>query len=122
MRNEGDVLASWASQEAAVRARHAAGGLQSGVATPEQIAGKSGLEVFDSMFSGELPFAPIGETLDFIAVEIKKGHAVFQGPPPRQVLQPHGFGTWRLVRHTSRFSRGVRNTFFAAAGKGLHHP
>ncbi len=52
-----------------------------GVATREQVAGKSGLQLFQAMVAGELPAPPISQTLDFILVEAEFGRVVFQGRP-----------------------------------------
>ena len=81
------TLAQWQAQEAAVRARLS----HPGVARPEKVTGKTGLEVFDAIFSGELPYPPISETLDFIPVEMQLGRAVFQGRP--QLLHYNPLGT-----------------------------
>jgi uncharacterized protein (TIGR00369 family) len=97
MSAEGDQSQLWQEQEAAVRARHAAGGqTQVGVARYEQVAGKSGLELFEALFAGELPFPPIGDTLDFVAVHVEKGRAVFQGRPAERFYNPLGtvHGGW----------------------------
>jgi len=85
-------LERWRADEAAVRARM--GPL--GVATPAQVAGKSGLEVFAMMLAGELPRAPITDTLDFMLMEVAHGRAVFQGRPDRRHYNPLGsvHGGW----------------------------
>jgi hypothetical protein len=41
---------------------------QLGVASREQIAGKTGLEIMQSLLRGELPVLPISDTLDFTHV------------------------------------------------------
>ncbi|MDB5841515.1 MAG: uncharacterized protein JWQ23_3467 [Herminiimonas sp.] len=91
-----DLTAAWREQEEAVRARHKAGGGVVGVIPLEKIVGKTGLEVFDGIFAGELPFPPIGDTLDFIAVEVSPGRAVFQGRPLERHYNPLGIvhGGW----------------------------
>jgi uncharacterized protein (TIGR00369 family) len=96
MNSTHEVLAIWRAEEDAVRNRHGAGKMVYGVPRTEQIVGKSGLELFNAMFSGELPFPPIGETLDFIAVTVEKGHAVFQGRPHERFYNPMGtvHGGW----------------------------
>ena len=81
-----EVIERWEAEEAAVRARLRA----SGVATPEQAAGRSGLELFAAIFAGELPPAPIGETLDFVPIHMAPGEAVFQGRPQRRHYNPLG--------------------------------
>jgi len=85
-------LERWRADEAAMRARMG----PVGVATPAQVAGRSGLEVFAAMLSGELPPPPIAETLDFTLVEVTYGRAVFQGRPLRRHYNPLGsvHGGW----------------------------
>lgn len=67
-----------------------------GVAGPEQLSGKSGLEVMQAMLRGELPSAPIALTLDFLLVRAEFGYAVFQGRPGTAHLNPLGsvHGGW----------------------------
>ena len=67
-----------------------------GLATREQAAGKSGLEMFQAMLAGELPAPPISQTLDFILVEAEHGRAVFQGRPALAHYNPMGIvhGGW----------------------------
>ena len=60
------TLAQWEAQEAERRKSMTT----SGVARPEQVAGLTGMQVFERMFSGELPYPPIGETMDFLPVEV----------------------------------------------------
>jgi hypothetical protein len=50
--NMQDVTVQWQAEENAVRARLAK---TSGYARPDQLAGRAGLEVFEAIFSGELP-------------------------------------------------------------------
>lgn len=87
-----DTLQRWRSREAELAARAA----PVGVARPEQIAGKSGLQVFEAMLAGELPRAPITTTLDFWLVEVGAGHAEFQGKPAFGHYNPLGsvHGGW----------------------------
>ncbi len=86
------TLAAWEAREAELRRVVR----QSGVARPEQVAGMSGMQFFEAMFSGALPYPPIGETLDFIPVEIEPGRAVFQGRPLMKHYNPLGtvHGGW----------------------------
>jgi uncharacterized protein (TIGR00369 family) len=88
-------LDAWLAAEAAQRARNEAGvGL--GVARPEMVAGMDGLAQFHAMLRGELPFAAIARTLDFLLVEVDRGLAVFQGTPGPAHLNPMGgvHGGW----------------------------
>lgn len=90
--DEAQVLAQWQADEAERRKHFAA----PGVARPEQAIGKTGLQFFEGIFSGELPPAPIGTTLDFIAIETTHGRAVFQGKPGLNHYNPLGtvHGGW----------------------------
>ena len=66
------------------------------MARPDQVAGMSGMQVFEAMFDGRLPSPPIGATLDFLPVHIEPGIAVFQGRPGFQHYNPLGtvHGGW----------------------------
>jgi uncharacterized protein (TIGR00369 family) len=67
-----------------------------GVARPDQIAGKTGLEQMQAMLEGEIPHAAIATTLDFLAIGIGDGEATFQGTPGPQHFNPMGsvHGGW----------------------------
>ncbi len=86
------VLTLWRADAQRVLARAA----PIGVARADQVAGKTGVEVFQAMLAGELPRAPIGDTLDFILVEAEPGRAVFQGQPLARHYNPLGsvHGGW----------------------------
>lgn len=88
-------LEAWLAQEQEVRSRIDAG-LGAGVATPAQLAGKSGLDMMRAMLHGELPYPPITKTLDFALVEVEEGGATFQGTPGPAHLNPMGtiHGGW----------------------------
>jgi len=90
-----DNLETWLAQEQEILQRLAAGP-GPGVARPDQIAGKTGLEVMQAMLQGELPYAAIAQTLDFLIVEVGDGSAIFQGTPGPQHLNPMGtvHGGW----------------------------
>jgi uncharacterized protein (TIGR00369 family) len=87
-----DQLAEWQAVDDALRRRQ----IVYGVATREQVAGKSGLELFKAMIAGELPAPPISRTLDFILVEAEHGRVVFQGRPGLAHYNPMGVvhGGW----------------------------
>lgn len=88
-------LEAWLAEEQAVLA-----GLERGpgpgVARPDQLAGKTGLEVMQAMLRGDIPYAAIAKTLDFTLVEVSEGRAVFQGTPGPAHLNPMGgiHGGW----------------------------
>ena len=82
-------LEAWLAQESEVVARiHA--GVGAGVATPQMVAGKSGMETMQAMLRGELPYPPIAKTLDFQLLEVDEGRALFQGIPGPAHLNPMG--------------------------------
>jgi uncharacterized protein (TIGR00369 family) len=90
-----DRLQDWLAQEREVVQRLEAGA-GPGVATPQQVTGKGGLELLQAMLRGELPYAPIARTLDFQLLEVGEGRAVFQGTPGPNHLNPMGgvHGGW----------------------------
>jgi uncharacterized protein (TIGR00369 family) len=92
---QADQLERWLAQEREVQARMEAGA-GTGVARPEQVAGKSGLEMMQMMLRGELPHAPIARTLNFQIIEVAEGRAVFQGAPGADHFNPLGtvHGGW----------------------------
>ena len=71
-------------------------GVGPGIARPDQIAEKTGLEIMQAMLRGELPYPTIAQTLDFTIIEATLGHAVFQGTPGAAHLNPMGtvHGGW----------------------------
>jgi uncharacterized protein (TIGR00369 family) len=89
------ILERWLAEEQDVLVKVNAGP-GPGLASPEQIAGKTGLEVLQAIRAGELPYAAIAKTLDFMLIEVGAGHAVFQGTPLAQHLNPLGtvHGGW----------------------------
>jgi hypothetical protein len=61
------MLARWQAEEAAVLAR----AMETGVARPDQVAGMTGLQMFEAMLAGQLPRAPITEMLGFMLIEAR---------------------------------------------------
>ncbi len=88
-------LEEWLAQEKQVL-EQMNGGAGAGVSRPDQVAGKTGLELMHAMLRGELPYPPIAQTLDFTLVEAGDGHAIFQGTPGPAHLNPMGtvHGGW----------------------------
>lgn len=86
---------AWLAQEQEIRARLDAGP-GPGVARPDQLIGRSGLEIMQAMLRGEIPYAAIARTLDFMLIEVSEGRAVFQGTPGPGHLNPMGtvHGGW----------------------------
>jgi uncharacterized protein (TIGR00369 family) len=112
--NSEDTLARWRAEEAAVRAR-----LQTapGVAAPAQIAGRSGLQIFQALLAGEIPPPPMAVTLDFTLLSIEPGLAVFQGQPRISHYNPMGtvHGGWFATLLDSAMGCAVHSTL--PAGK-----
>jgi uncharacterized protein (TIGR00369 family) len=88
-------LEAWLAEEREQGARFDAGA-GPGVASPGQLAGKSGLDLMRAMLAGELPYAPIAKTLDFMLLEVEEGRALFQGTPGPAHFNPMGtvHGGW----------------------------
>ena len=63
---------------------------------PDQVASRTGMELLQAMFDGELPLPPIGETLNFTLLRAEPGRAVFQGRPQARHYNPMGtvHGGW----------------------------
>ena len=54
-----ETVARWQAEEDLVRARLSA---TVGYARPDQVKGRTGLEMLQALFAGELPRPPIGDT------------------------------------------------------------
>lgn len=106
--NVEDTLNAWQAAEQRIKST----GGKAGVARFEQVAGKSGLEVFDGMLAGEFPYPPICETLDFFLVEKEFGRAVFQGRPSLAHYNPLGtvHGGWYCTLLDSALGCAVHTT------------
>ena len=89
-----------------------------GIATPEQWAGKTGLEQMQAMLAGELPFAPIAKTLDFSLIRVEPGIALFQGKPGPAHLNPMGsvHGGWFATMLDSALGCAVHTMMPAGRG------
>ena len=110
-------LEAWLAQEQKIREALALGP-GAGVARLEQIAGKNGLEVMQSMLRGELPFAAIAKTLDFSLLEVSEGRALFQGTPGPAHLNPMGgiHGGWYATLLDSALGCAVHTLMPAGRG------
>ena len=89
------TLETWLAEEAKAMAIYAAGSGE-GVASRDQIAGKTGLEMMKAILQGELPAAPIGKTMNFCLIHIEEGQTIFQGTPKPAFFNPLGtiHGGW----------------------------
>jgi len=113
-----NTRARWEQEEAAVRQRIEAAGARAGVSAPEQIAGKTGLEIMQALLRGELPYPPISETLGFVLIEVGDGHAVFQGAPQFKHYNPLGtvHGGWYATLLDSALGCAVQTKLPAGTG------
>jgi uncharacterized protein (TIGR00369 family) len=104
-----ETLARWQAEEDAVRARLAP---TTGIARPNQVHGRTGMEVFAAIFAGELPRPPIGETLDFLPIHVEPGIAIFQGRPQHKHYNPLGsvHGGWFATLLDSAVGCAVHST------------
>jgi uncharacterized protein (TIGR00369 family) len=108
------TLARWEADEARVRARLAPPGL----ARPEDLVRRTGLQMFEAIGNGELPSVPIGASLDFWPIEFEFGRMVFQGRPSAKYMNPLGtiHGGWIATLLDSAVACAVHTTL--PAGKG----
>lgn len=86
----------WEVLQTQARQRMLDQGGKPGVASMEQLAGKTGLQILEGMMSGELPHPYMNESLGFDLMEVGDGHAVFQGVPQMRYYNPMGtvHGGW----------------------------
>jgi uncharacterized protein (TIGR00369 family) len=87
------TLQAWLQAEAEVRSGRREG---PGVVPRDRVAGLDGLALMQAMLRGELPTAPIGESMDFLLVHAERGVAIFQGAPTPRFFNPVGgvHGGW----------------------------
>lgn len=111
------TLQAWLAREEEVNGLLAAGA-GCGVAKPEQVAGRSGLQTLQAMLRGELPYPPIARTLDFQLMEVGEGKAVFQGRPGPSHLNPMGgiHGGWYATLLDSALGCSVHTLMPAGRG------
>ena len=109
------VIEGWKADEARVRGRL----IEADAAPLEQLAGRSGMELFEAIFTGALPPPPIGDTLDFVPIHMAPGIAVFQGRPLRRHYTPLGtvHGGWFATLLDSAVGCAIHATL--PAGKGF---
>jgi len=110
-------LEAWIAEEAEITERLNAGP-GPGVARPEQIAGKTGLEMMQAMLQAEIPYAAIAKTLSFQLIEVGPGRAVFQGTPKAEHLNPLGtiHGGWFATLLDSALGCAVHTMMPAGRG------
>jgi uncharacterized protein (TIGR00369 family) len=116
--NAEETRARWVREQQEVATRMRAGGGAAGLARPEQVAGKSGLESMQAMLAGQLPYPHIADTLDFSLVEVGPGLAVFQGTPQLKHYNPLGsvHGGWFATLLDSALGCAVHTALPAGRG------
>jgi uncharacterized protein (TIGR00369 family) len=121
------TMAAWNDELDAVRRRATAAGAAPGVSTPEQLQGKSGLQIMQAMLAGELPYPHIMQTLDYGLVHVEKGKAVFQGVPQLMHYNPLGsvHGGWYATLLDSALGCAVHTALdagqaYTTAELGIH--
>ncbi len=109
------TLAQWHAQEATQRAQIQG---KAGVATAEQLMGKTGLEVMQAMITGDAPYPHIADTMDFCLIDVAYGTAIFQGTPQTKHLNPMGgtHGGWYATILDSALGCAVHTTMPAGQG------
>lgn len=110
-----DKRAQWLEHEQQMRARHTA---EAAPVPPGALARNAGAEVLKAVMNGELPSAPIADTLNFFLVEVEPGRVVFQGSPRPAFYNPIGsvHGGWAATLLDSCVACAVHSTL--PAGKG----
>lgn len=110
-----EVVARWEADEVRVRARQ----LASDAVPKGEVFGRSGMEVFEAIFSGELPPPPINDTVNILAIHIEAGASIFQGRPHKRLYNPLGtvHGGWFATLLDSAVGCAVHSTL--PAGKGF---
>ena len=110
------VLRQWIAEGDASDARMNLAG--PGIATPQQWAGKTGLEQMQAMLDGLLPYAPIARTLDFSLIRVEPGFALFQGKPGPAHFNPMGtvHGGWFATMLDSALGCAVHTMMPAGRG------
>lgn len=91
------TLNAWQAQLDAVRQQRVErGGGHAGLAKPQQVQGKTGLEVMTGILQGDLPIPYMAETFDCELVELGDGLAIFQATPQLKHYNPLGsvHGGW----------------------------
>jgi uncharacterized protein (TIGR00369 family) len=71
-----------------------------------------GLDALLAMIHGELPAAPIAQTLNFMLTQASEGRAVFEGEPQDPHRNPHGaiHGGWAAAILDSALGCAVHST------------
>lgn len=91
------TLKVWQSPLDPIRHRRVErGGGHAGLAKPQQVMGKTGLQVMTALLEGEIPHPYMADTFDCELIEVGEGLAVFQATPQLKHYNPLGsvHGGW----------------------------
>ena len=91
------TLNAWQAQLDDIRRRRVErGGGHAGLAKPQQVLGKTGLQVMTALLEGELPHPYMADTFDCELIEVGEGLAIFQATPQLKHYNPLGsvHGGW----------------------------
>lgn len=61
-----------------------------GLLDPAVLHEMTGLEIFEAILAGALPYPPIGETMGYRLVAARQGHVAFEGHPSAGYYNPLG--------------------------------
>lgn len=86
--NKDQSSRTWENQHLDAMKRMHEGGGKPGLASQEQLVGKSGREILEGMMSGELPYPPMNEAMNMTLLAVDDGRVVFQGIPLLQHYNP----------------------------------
>jgi len=88
-----EIRARWLAHEQSLRAGNT---VPPAPVSLSELASRGGLELLRGIMTGELPPAPISQTLDFFLAEVEPGCVVFQGNPQPAFYNPVGsvHGGW----------------------------
>jgi uncharacterized protein (TIGR00369 family) len=107
-------LQQWLDQETQVRRIM----LPHGVTPISDVLPCTGLELIQGMLEGRIRSAPFSKLLDFLVVEAREGHVVFQGTPSAEFLNPMGtvHGGWFATLLDSAMGCAVHTLLPAGRG------
>jgi uncharacterized protein (TIGR00369 family) len=89
-----------------------------GVASPEEVGGRAGIDMLRAMIAGELPSPPMARTLGFDLIAVEPGFALFAAEPTDALLNPLGgvHGGWALALIDSATGCAVHTELPAGTG------
>ena len=105
------TLNEWMAQYEAAKTRMNQGA-GAGLAQPQDLEGKTGLQQMLALLNGHTPYPHIADTMDFTLVEVDEGRAVFQGTPQLKHYNPLGsvHGGWYATLLDSAVGCAVHTT------------